>query len=305
MERKAFRHYKIFVFAIAILLHGKVHAQEIKVNGGFLKDSAQIGQPIGYYLSATYPQALNVLFPDSVFAFTPFEYQRKKLFPTTTVNGISRDSVIYYLSTFEIQKTQSLSLPIFVTTARDCTAYTAPADSLRLIELVASVPDSVAAPQLPLKTNTLYEKVFSEINYMIAIIVFGSLLIISILIWIFFGKRIAKYFKLKKLKKAHDSFLQLFTDNLQQLNTMFSSEKTEATISMWKKYLEQLERKPYTKLTTQETLKMVSDENLGVSLREIDGAIYGHQTSVAESLKELKRFADERFQKKFDEVKHE
>jgi hypothetical protein len=304
MRRKALKNYGFILFILIILVHGKVVGQEIKVNGGFLKDSAQIGEPVGYYLSASYPQALNVLFPDSVFAFTPFEYNRKSLYPTVTSNGISRDSVVYYLSTFEVQKIQLLSLPIFVTTARDCTTYAPPADSLRLIELVASVPDSVAAPQLPLKTNTLYEKVFSDINYIIAVIVAGSLVIISLLVWIFFGKRIAKHFRLKRLKKAHENFLQLFSDNLQQLNTLFSSEKTEATISLWKKYLEQLERRPYTKLTTRETLQIIPDENLAASLKQVDRAIYGHQTTVAESLTELKKFADERFQKKFEEVKH-
>jgi hypothetical protein len=304
MGRKAHRILVITLFTITFLFQGKIVAQEIKVAGGFLKDSAQIGEPVGYYLAASYPQSLNVLFPDSVFNFTPFEYQRKTLYPTVTTNGISHDSVIYYLSTFEIEKIQALSLPIFVTSARDCTSYSAPADSLRLIELVAAVPDSVSAPELPLKTNTLYEKVFSEINYVILIILSGALLMIALAVWIIFGKRIAKHFRLKRLRKAHDTFLQLFNDQLQQINSLFSPERTEATISLWKKYLEQLERRPYTKLTTRETLKMIPNDELGTSLHQIDRAIYGHQTSVAESLDQLKKFADERFHKKFEEVKH-
>src|SRR5687768_12536023 len=88
-------------------------AQDIKVSGGFLKDSVQIGEPVAYFLSATYPQSLTVLFPDSTFSFKPFEYNRKRLSPTHTVGGVSHDSVVYYLSTFEVDKIQYLNLPVF------------------------------------------------------------------------------------------------------------------------------------------------------------------------------------------------
>jgi hypothetical protein len=280
------------------------NAQELKVSGGFLKDSIQIGEPVAYYLSASYPQSLTVLFPDSVYSFAPFEFERKSFYPTTTSNGTSRDSVIYYLSTFEIEKVQYLSLPVFVTNAKDCTVYTATADSVYLIELVTNPPDSISAQELPLKTNTLYERVFSEFNYVIMMIVGGSLLVASIIAWIVFGKRIRKYYRVKRLKKGHVTFLQTFTNQLQQVNSPFTPEKAEATISLWKKYLEQLEQRPYTKLTTFETIQMVPNEKLGVSLKTIDRAIYGHQTPVQESLSELRKFADEQFLKKLEELKN-
>lgn len=307
MRSRVLKIFKRTLFTIVLYLFYLTtgSAQEIKVSGGFLKDSIQIGEPVGYYLAAAYPQSLTVLFPDSVFSFVPFEFAKKIFYPTVTANGTSRDSVIYYLNTFEIEKIQYLSLPVFVTSARDCTAYTPVADSVYLIELVTSPPsDSVNAQNLPLKTNTLYERVFSEFNYIITMIAVGLLLVIAVIVWIAFGKRIIKYFKLKKLEKSHLKFLQAFTNQFQQLSTLFSPEKTEAAISLWKKYLEQLEQRPYTKLTTRETTQMIPNEKLGVSLQMIDRAIYGNQTSVLEPLEELKKFAEQRFVKKLEEIKN-
>jgi hypothetical protein len=68
--------------------------------------------------------------------------------------------------------------------------------------------------------------------------------------------------------------------------------------------MEQLESRPYTKLTTRETVRIENNEDLGKNLHSIDGAIYGHNTRVIESLESLKQFADQRFGKKVEEVKH-
>jgi hypothetical protein len=211
---------------------------------------------------------------------------------------------VYYLTTFEIDKVQKLSLPVFVTTARDCTRYTSQPDSIYLVELVKNPPDSIAANNLPLKTSTLYEKVFSEINYVIALLTFLVLVFISIVVWLFFGKRIIRYFKSKKLLKKHNEFLERFTTNVHQLNSAFSREQAEHTLSLWKKYMEQLEQKPYTKLTTRETASMLPDGNLKSNLQLIDRAIYGHQTSVVEPLNNLQKIEEEHFNRIFESVKN-
>jgi len=307
MRRRKLRGFALCFCAIALYFFTPVtvKSQEIKVSAGFLKDSMQLGEPVGYYLTAAYPQALSVLFPDSTYSFVPFEFERKKISPTRTSEGVSRDSVVYFLSTFEIDKVQYLSLPVFVTSARDCTTYTPVADSIYLIELVTTLPpDTVRAENLPLKTNTLYERVFSQFNYSILIISIVVLIVTAVIVWIVFGKRILKYFRLKKLQKSHSKFIRAFTDLFQQLNHVFSREKAESAISLWKKYLEQLEQRPYTKLTTRETIEMEPNEKLAVNLKMIDRAIYGNQTSVHEPLEELKRFAEERFRKKLAEVKN-
>lgn len=290
----------LFLFLISCTA---AKAQEIKVSGGFLKDSIRIGEPIEYTLSVSYPQQLTVLFPDSVFAFSPFEFTSKKFRPTHTQNGISHDSVIYYLTTFEIDKIQKLSLPVFVTTAKDCTQYFAPADSVYLVELTKNIPlDSITAQNLPLKTNTFYEKVFSQFNYVVVLIIATVIVIAALITWIFFGKKIIRYFKKKKLIKNHQQFIYTFTSQVNQLASHFSQQQAEQTVSFWKKYMEQLEQKPYTKLTTRETIAMLKDRELEKNLQLLDRAIYGNQTQVIDPLNNLQEAAEFHFNKKLEEV---
>jgi hypothetical protein len=106
------------------------------------------------------------------------------------------------------------------------------------------------------------------------------------------------------MRKAHQKFLEAYNGHVEAVKTAFSAITTESALSQWKKYMEQLEARPYTKLTTRETLRMEKNELLGKNLHAIDGAIYGHDTRVIESLEGLKIFADQRFAKKLEEVKH-
>jgi hypothetical protein len=294
------------IVLLGCLIQLSVSAQEIKVTSGFVKDSVAIGESINYYLTARYPESVMALFPDSTFKFSPFEFGDKQFFPTKTTNGISYDSAVYKLSTFEIDKTQYLSLPIYVTTARDCTAFDSERDSVFLIEQI-KIPatDTISLKNLPLKSNTLYERVLTEFNTFILLIVIGVLVVAAIIGWIFFGKRIIRYFRIRRLEKKYQQFVQSFSKQVEEVSQTFSREKTESALSTWKKYLEQLERKPYTKLTTREVVKMEADASLGNSLAMIDNAIYGNQTAVAEPLKSLGTIAEQRFTKRINQIRHE
>src|SRR5689334_85076 len=70
-----------------ILFFPSIRAQEIKVKAKFDGDSVKIGKPVEFFLTAHYPEKLNLLFPDSTFSFAPFELQKKIYFPTKTENG--------------------------------------------------------------------------------------------------------------------------------------------------------------------------------------------------------------------------
>ena len=54
----------LLIWLSCITLSG---AQDITVRGGFFLDSLRVGDETGYYLSATYPSSLNIIFPDSTF----------------------------------------------------------------------------------------------------------------------------------------------------------------------------------------------------------------------------------------------
>src|SRR6187549_3906460 len=132
-----------FVFIFSVI----TQAQEVKVRAGFFADSLEVGEETKFYLSATYPSKLTVLFPDSTFNFAPFEYEDKKYFATQTTDSISYDSVIYVLSTFEIEKVQTLSLPVYAITNSDSVEFNSNRDTIMLAELVTGVPDSISATQ--------------------------------------------------------------------------------------------------------------------------------------------------------------
>ena len=279
-------------------------AQDVTVRSGFFLDSLKIGDQTGFYLAAKYPSNLNIIFPDSTYNFTPFEYERKRYFPTQTTQGQSYDSVVYYLSTFEVDRVQTLSLPVFQLNPQDCTKFASPPDTILLTELVKNLPDTLTAENLPLRVNTIYENVSYLFNYPVLIISIAVLLVGSLIVWFAFGKKIIRHFRLKKMLKAHQKFLDSYSAQIDAVKTAFSSVTTESALSLWKKYMENLEARPYTKLTTRETMQLENNDVLGRNLHVIDGAIYGHNTAVVESLENLKLFADQRFSKKLEEVKH-
>lgn len=286
-----------------LMAYCSLFAQEVRVNAGFVSDSVRIGEPVGFFLSARYPSQLNVLFPDSAFGFNPFEYNRKIYFPTSTADSLSYDSAVYYLSTFEIDEIQYLNLPVFVATPKDCTIVESPRDSIYLIQLVTANLDSIALKDLPLQMNTAYVNVPMEFNYWILIFVLAALLVLGAIVFFVFGKQIRTYFKVRSLRKRHQQFAALYENLIRDLRQSPSGVITENALSAWKKYMEQLESHPFTKLTTKETYALIQDENLKTNLRTIDTAIYGHQRNALDALSFLKGFADQRFTRKLEEVK--
>ena len=98
-----------------------------------------IGDKVRMFLAAEYPSKLNILFPDSTHNFAPFEFEKRIYFPTKTTGEKSYDSVVYYLTTFEIDRFQALSLPVFQLNPMDCTVYFSRQDTILLTELVKNL----------------------------------------------------------------------------------------------------------------------------------------------------------------------
>lgn len=287
-----------------MIIGGVGFSQGVQVKGYFEGDTVKLGQPIQFYLTAKYPQADQVLFPDSTFSFAPFEFQKKKFFTTKTEKGISYDSVIYTLSTYEIDSLQLLALPVFQLQKKDCVVFYSEPDTVFFKKLVAAVPDSLAINQLPLKTNTAYSPVSWLLNYPLALIIGGALLLIAIIVWIVFGKRIRKYFTVKRLTRSHIAFLNRFEQSVEKLKTSFTPELAELSVLIWKKYMEELSAKPYTKYTSRE-IRELEESTLGQPLHSVDRMIYGRMVpETFDSFHQLEEFTKNRFNQKIEEVKH-
>lgn len=291
---------------LLISLSTSVFAQDVTVRAGFVEDSLMVGDQGRFYLTARYPQEKTMLFPDSTFSFIPFEYEKREYYPTETTNGKSYDSVIYYLSTFEIDRVQQLKLPVFEITAADSIPHFSNTDSILLTQLVTLSLDTIPAEELPLKRNVAYQNVMMLFNYPVALIITSALLVLIAVTWFVFGKKIKRYFRKRKLLQLHATFSAEYATCIQQLKNAFTPQSTEAALVIWKKYMEQLEAKPYTKLTTRETQVVNPDAQLISALKTIDGAIYGyaHPETLIHSLEHLQTFANHHFETRLKEVSH-
>lgn len=282
-----------------------IRAQDVKVRGGFFEDSVVVGDVARFYLTATYPSELNILFPDSTFNFAPLEYGTRQYFTTRTRNGISYDSVIYHLDVFELDSLQLLFLPVYLVNENDCTKFISNPDTLLFRTVIHDVKtDTLLLEKLPLKENVAYHSVGSNFNYPVVIIISGILLTAVAVFWFVFGKRIQKHYRVKRMVKAHQEFIRVFSKEIVDIQNHHTPAVTEATVAHWKKYMEQLERKPYTKLTSKEIQRIESNEGLGNILHSIDASIYGHSTVTTALFENLKVFTQERFHKKLQEVKN-
>jgi hypothetical protein len=179
-----------------------------------------------------------------------------------------------------------------------------PIGSIMLTQLVSEVPDSLNAEQLPLKTNTAYQPVFLQFNYPIAIIVVGVVVLLAIVVVLVFGKRIRRFFKIRRLQKNHHAFIEKYSQYLNMIGKKYERGEVETLIFIWKKYLERLESVPYTKLTTKETLKIISEDGVGQYLMAVDRAIYGNHALSMDKLEGLLEYANLRFSSTLDQLQH-
>lgn len=290
--------FKYIIFLSSFLCPAMVLAQLVSPEGKFLQDSMKVGEEIPYVLSLKYPEEQTILFPDSSYDFTPFELVEKKYFNTVSSDGFSFDSVVYYLQTFELEAFQTFKLPIFVIEGIDSITVFATADTLFLKTLEI-------APDEPIKETTQYREVPIQFNYpyLIAFLVVLFCLVIAVLL--IFGKQIKKKITLYRMRKAHEKFVAQYEQNLVKLQQSATKNSAEESLNFWKKYMERLDKIPYTKLTTKEVGQYYPHNDFQKSLRNMDKNIYG-RFKVEETytnLENLKTFANERYLAKTEEVK--
>lgn len=295
-----------YLIIILLFLFSASHAQEIQPRGHFLADSIKIGESVGFSLSLKYPKDLDVVFPDSLYDFSPYEFESKTFSTTKTQGDHSYDSAVYYISTFEIDSVQYLKMPVFVVHGTDSSAIYTTEDSIILKHLVTEIPDSVSAEAAPLIENTNYINVALQFNYPYFIIGAIILIIVVVVVIVVFGGRIRKYFILRKLKKNHERFIEQF-ETLKTKQNQPVSQLAETILLHWKKYMEKLESRPYTKLTTKEILSRY--ENVGEvseTLKGIDRTIYSGKldTNLSSYYNTLEQFAIDHYQQRIEEVKH-
>jgi len=292
---------KIQLFILYLLLTLTLGAQEITINGGFIEDSLLIGQKVNYWVTATYPPTMEMVFPDSNASFSPFEYASKTYFSTQLIEGSAFDSTVYTLQSFEIDPVQYLSLDAIILQSNDSTVVKTPLDSIYLNELAPMVTDSTR-----LKTNLDYQNVGTQFNYPLLYYILGGVVVLVIILLLVFGKKIIRYFRLQKLKKEHREFSEAFSAYIAKLKEGVDIVTAEKALTLWKKYQERLDKKAFSSFTTKEILKLDFTQELESPLKSIDRVVYGKriQANVYQDFQQIEDFAKDRYFKKAVEIKN-
>ncbi|MTI32710.1 hypothetical protein E1171_17960 [Cytophagales bacterium RKSG123] len=264
-----------------------------------MTDSIRVGEIQSFSLTFRYPKDQQVVFPDSTFDFAPFEFSKKEYFPTKSGEKYSYDSAVYYLSTFEVDSIQYLSLPVFMLSGKDSMDIYSNVDSVVFKGEVAQLPDS-----LVFKEKTIYRPVTKQFNYPYLFIGLGVVVFLALLILIIFGKKIRKSLKIYRLNKAYQLFVREFDEKIEELRQEPGAELSEGGLKYWKLYMEKLEKRPYTKNTTKEIIHMESNDLLSEPLKAIDRSIYSRHKdeNLHISFGQLKDFTSQKYHQRKEEI---
>lgn len=292
--------YSIVQFIILFFYCHPGTAQNVEPKGSFLQSETKIGEEIQYALSVKYDKSLNILLPDSLFRFDTFEYISRKYFTTKTDSATSYDSVIYKLTTFETDSVQYLQMPVFVMKGKDSLAVFTKMDSILLIPVLKEIPEN---PEL--KTNTALTKMKRQFNYPYLLIALGLVFLIVFVVALFFGRQLSRWWKAYLMQRTHKKFIEKFFHLMRDVSGNNPSNTPEHVTAVWKNYLEKLEKKPISKLTTKEILVLHPNSQLKDNLKIIDRSVYGGEkgNDLFASFDYLMRFAVEIYNEKIRELK--
>lgn len=287
-----------WVLATMVVL--STSAQQLRVDGGFVQDSMQIGEPVHYWLTASYDPSLEVLFPDSLFEFAPFEYLNRTYTPTSLRGNSLFDSAVYELQSFEIDPSQKLQLLVLGLKGSDTIKALSPLDSLIFDDLVIAASDTTA-----LIANTNYLKVPRQFNYPLMYILLGALAVITLIVALVFGKKILAAWQIRRLRKEYLLFNEQLTQYIRKLKESPLPKISEEALIKWKFFMERLENQPYTKLTTKEILSNSANNELAEALKSVDRSVYGQiqSPSIYKSFQAIEDFTQHRFQEKINQIK--
>jgi len=241
--------------------------------GYFLTDSIEIGRPFRFGFSFRHQPEIEVFFPDTTHNFSPFEVISHEYFPTETNSAGSLDSAVYTLVSFDVAKVQTLRLPVWVLTARDCTAVYSATDSIYLQELVkdTNAPLQIDSNIAPLKRQT---------NFPLILLILALVIVVTTIIYLLFGEVLQRQWRLYQLFSRNREFGRNYNRLLGNLTAKDSIESIEQATVLWKKYLQRLEKKPFVTYTTKEITDNLPNESLANALREIDSIIYGSMAAA-------------------------
>lgn len=289
---------KIFFFLLIPFLS---NAQQIKVDGYFMQDSAKLGERVGYVLKATYPESTQIIFPDSTFDFSPMVLLEKKTYISYTQDSITQDSTVYYVSNFSLDPSSYLTLPVYELARYDSVVHYPLEAELKLKLTLDSIPE-----QLVLQQNNIYQSLEKSFNWIIIGIILGGILILLGVIYFLFADKFQEYWKERREKRRWAQFEKRWKTQTALLTENPSIEAADEVIGLWKGYMESITKLPVKEWTSSEIGERLNNLEIFKALRAIDLIIYAGESSESEEATTyLLEVAREKYQEKQTKIKHE
>ena len=270
--------------------------------GRFLRPVVSVGQPLDYELRYEHAASEEVIFPDSLARFTPFEYVGRTWQPTRTANGRSLDRTVYHLRTFSLASTQTLQLPVLVLRgATDTLRLLPPAAQVQLQRTAPPLSSEAAGPpalrqdlgQLPLEP---------AFNYPFWLAGLAGLLLLAVGVAALFGRRWRRRYQFYKRRKNHVYFLAQFARHAERFTLSRSAPVVERAVVLWKNYLSSLDNTNLSSLTTKELVEHFNNnDDVQRALRATDRVVYGNLLSedaqeVDAAFQRLRNFAEQQYE---------
>jgi hypothetical protein len=269
--------------------------------GRFSRPEVAVGQPLDYELRYEHAPGEEVVFPDSLARFAPFEYIGRTWQPTRTRHGRSLDRTVYHLRTFSLAATQALQLPVLVLRGSDTLRQLPPVAQVRLRRTAPLLGSGAAAPPA-LRQDLSQLPLAPAFNYPFWLAGLAGLLALAAGVTAIFGRRWRRGYSLYKRRKNHVYFLAQFARHAERFALSRSAPVVERVVVLWKNYLSSLEDNNLNSLTTKELVEHFNnDDDVRRALRATDRIVYGNLLSedaqeVDAAFQRLRSFAERRYE---------
>lgn len=292
---------KIWIFLSVFLFSLPTFSQSVQVEGYFTQDSAKLGERVGFVLKARYPESRQVIFPDSLYDFSPLVLLEKKTFISQTSEGETLDSAIYFVSNFSLDPSVFLSLPVYELNRYDSLTYFSNEAELKLKLTLDSIPE-----QPVFQENNVYQPIETTFNWLLAGLIAGGVIILLGGFALLFAKRIKALFKRNREKIRWIQFERKWKKLTVLLAQNPALELADEVIGLWKGYLETITDMPFQEWTSSEIAEALENKEIFKALRSIDMIIYaGKEAKSEEATNYLFEVAKSKYQERLNQIRNE
>jgi len=291
---------KIGIFLSVFLISLSTFGQSVQVEGYFTQDSAKLGERVGFVLKARYPESSQLIFPDSLYDFSPLVLLEKKTFISQTIEGQTLDSAVYFVSNFSLEPSIYLSLPVYELSRYDSITYFSNEAELKLKLTLDSIPE-----QPVFQENNVYQPIETTFNWLLAGLIAGGILILLGGFALLFAKRIKAIFQRNREKIRWIQFERKWKKLTVLLAQNPALELADEVIGLWKGYLESITDLPFQEWTSSEITEALDDKEIFRALRSIDMIIYaGKEAKSEDATNYLYEVAKIKYQEKLNQIRN-